>query len=114
MHELSIALNIVDVAAEEAAARDGRVTAVHLRLGVFSGVVKEALTAAWTLARENTPLAQAELVVEEIPLVVWCEACAAERTLVWEEGLCCPVCKGATPQVLRGREMEVFALEIES
>ena len=44
MHELSIALSILDLAAEEAGRRGGRVVAVHLKLGPLSGVVKEALT----------------------------------------------------------------------
>ena len=48
MHELSIAVNIAQVAAEEAQ-RLGqpRVTAVHVRVGEWSGVVKEALLFAW-------------------------------------------------------------------
>ena len=67
MHELSIALSILDFAAEEAERRGGRVVAVHLRLGPLSGVVKEALLSAYELAREGTPLAAAALVVEEVP-----------------------------------------------
>jgi hydrogenase nickel incorporation protein HypA/HybF len=56
MHELSIALSILDVATEEAARRSGRVLAVHLKLGPLAGVVKEALLSAYDLAREGTPL----------------------------------------------------------
>ena len=44
MHELSIALSIVELAHEEAERRGGvRINAVHLKLGSLSGVVKEAL-----------------------------------------------------------------------
>jgi hydrogenase nickel incorporation protein HypA/HybF len=114
MHELSIALGILDVAAEEAERRGGRVTAVHLRLGLLSGVVKEALRSAYELAREGTPLAGAELVVEEVPAVAYCPGCAAERVLAALPELCCPACGAPTPEVVRGRELEVFALEIES
>jgi hydrogenase nickel incorporation protein HypA/HybF len=114
MHELSIALGILDVAAEEAGRHAGRVVAVHLRLGPLSGVVKEALLSAYNLAREGTPLEQAELVVEEVPLVAWCPACAAAcpPASAWE--LRCPACGGPTPEVVSGRELEVAALEIES
>ncbi len=112
MHELSIALSILDVAAEEAERHGGRVVAVRLELGVLSGVVKEALTAAYALAREGTPLEGSELVVEEVPLAVWCPACAAERRLA-ELDLRCPACGGPTPEVVAGRELEVVALEIE-
>jgi Zn finger protein HypA/HybF involved in hydrogenase expression len=45
MHELSIALGIIDAACEEADRRGGaRVVAVHLRLGKMAGVVQECLS----------------------------------------------------------------------
>ncbi len=114
MHELSIALSILDLAAEEAERHGGRVAAVHLKLGPLSGVVKEALLSAYDLAREGTPCAQAELVVVEVPLAVFCPACAAERILASPQALCCPACGGPTPEVVSGRQLEVVALEIES
>jgi len=43
MHELSIAMGIVEAATEEAQKRGVQVSAVHLRLGALSGVVKDAL-----------------------------------------------------------------------
>jgi hydrogenase nickel incorporation protein HypA/HybF len=113
MHELSIAVSILDMAAEEAEARGVRVRAVHLRLGPLSGVVKDALLSAYDLAREGTPLARADLVVEEVPVVAYCPACAAERTPTSFPLLICPDCGGPTPEVMRGRELEVFALETE-
>jgi hydrogenase nickel incorporation protein HypA/HybF len=114
MHELSIALSILDLAAEEAERHGGRVAAVHLKLGPLSGVVKQALLSAYDLAREGTPLARAELVVAETVLTAWCPACAAQRTLASPQSLCCPDCGGPTPEVVGGRELEVVALEIES
>jgi hydrogenase nickel incorporation protein HypA/HybF len=113
MHELSIALSILDLAAEEGARRGGRVVAVHLKLGPLAGVVKDALLSAYDLAREGTPLAGAELLIEEVPVVARCPACAAERTLDFPH-FCCPTCGAPTPDVVTGRELEVVALEIES
>ena len=114
MHELSIALAIVDAAEEEAARHGGRVVAVHLKLGPLSGVAKEALASAYGLAREGSALADSELVVEEVPVTAYCPACAAERPVESFPELRCPACGGPTPQVVRGRELEVVALEIES
>jgi hydrogenase nickel incorporation protein HypA/HybF len=114
MHELSIALSIIDVAAEEAERRNGRVVAVHLKLGPLSGVVKEALVSAYGLAREHTPLEHSELIVEEVPIVAHCASCAAERTLASMQELCCPVCGAPATEIVSGRELEVVALEIES
>jgi hydrogenase nickel incorporation protein HypA/HybF len=114
MHELSVALGILDVAAGEAERHGGRVVAVRLKLGPLSGVVKEALVSAYDLAREGTPLSGAALVVEEVPLVAWCSACAANRSPPSVFEMCCPVCGTPTPEVVAGRELEVVALEIES
>ncbi|MGH7170887.1 MAG: hydrogenase maturation nickel metallochaperone HypA [Gemmataceae bacterium] len=114
MHELSIALSILDIAAEEADDRAVRVTAVHLKLGRLSGVVKEALLSAYELAREGTSLAQTELMIEEIPLVIHCSACAADQTPASLYEFRCPVCGALSPDIVRGRELEISALEIES
>lgn len=115
MHELSIALSIVDVAAEEAERQGGgRVVAVHLKLGPLSGVVKEALTSAFELAREGSPLADCELIVEEVAVAAYCPACAAERPVASVQQMTCPDCGTPMPEVVRGRELEVVALEIVS
>ena len=114
MHELSIALHLIDLAAEEAAQHDGRVVAVHLKLGPLAGVIKEALVSAYELAREGTPLAQAELAIEEVPLVAHCPACDLDRALPSVLDLRCPVCGGVTPEIVSGRELDIVALEIES
>ncbi len=57
MHELSIAMSIVDLAQEESERRGGvQIKAVHLRLGPLSGVVKDALLSSYEMACEDTPL----------------------------------------------------------
>jgi hydrogenase nickel incorporation protein HypA/HybF len=112
MHELSIALSIIEGAEEEAARHGGQVIAVHLRLGQLSGVVKDALLFAYGIACEATPLAGSRLLIEEAPVVVFCSQCAAERTLASIQTLCCPVCGALTPDVVQGRELELIALEL--
>jgi hydrogenase nickel incorporation protein HypA/HybF len=120
VHELSIACSIIELASEESERRGGvAVRAVHMRLGQLSGVVKSALLSAFELAREDSPLADARLVVEETPIVICCPACRIETTLDWPQGfesfpsLCCSRCGVPSSDVRRGRELEVTALEIE-
>ena len=43
-----------------------RVTALHLKLGSLSGVVKEALTFSYDIACQDTPLEGSQLVIEEV------------------------------------------------
>lgn len=113
MHELSIALSLVDMAREEAEKLGGRVCALHLRIGALSGVVPEALMASYEMACAATPLEGSRLVIEDVPVVVYCPQCDAERELSSVQFFCCAVCGTPTSQVERGRELELFALEIE-
>lgn len=114
MHELSIALSILDAAAEEAARHGaGRVRAVHLKLGLLSGVVKEALVSAFEMARADSPLAEAELRIEETPIRIRCPRCRADRPIVSVQEFVCADCGAASAEVTQGRELEVVALEIE-
>jgi hydrogenase nickel incorporation protein HypA/HybF len=66
MHELSIAMSIVEIAGEEAKRlRARRVNAVHVKVGALSGVVKDALEFAWQVATDNTPVAGSRLAIED-------------------------------------------------
>src|SRR5438552_4198388 len=115
MHELSVAMSILDIASNEGERQGGgRVAAIHLKLGPLSGVAKESLRSAYQLAREASALSAAELVIEDAPLVVACLGCRARRTLPSPQELRCPVCGTPTPDVIHGREMQLVALEIES
>jgi len=61
MHELSIALAIVDAAVEESERRGGvRVTKVHLKLGQLAGVAKSALLASYEMAAEQSSVCRLE------------------------------------------------------
>ena len=65
MHELSIALSLIEGVEQEARRCGGRVRVVHVRIGNMSGVVKEALAPAFEMACAGTELAGAELRVED-------------------------------------------------
>ena len=113
MHELSIALSLVDAACEEAARLgDVRVEALHLRLGPLSGVVRQALEFSFEVAAEGTPIAGAQLRIQEVPVTVLCPLCGIERQLASVQHFRCPVCATPTPEVVHGRELELVALEV--
>ncbi len=113
MHELSIALSMIEMATEESEKRGGaRVDALYLKLGKLSGVVKDALLFSWEVACQGTPLAGSRLVIEEIPVVVHCANCRADKTMDSINYFLCPVCNSPTPEVISGRELQVTALEI--
>jgi len=114
MHELSIAVSMVDMAVEESQRQGGvRVNAIHLKLGKLSGVETDALLFSYDVVCEGTQLEASRLIIEEIPIIVFCPECETETPPVATNNLCCPKCETPTPQIVRGREMEVTALEIE-
>ena len=113
MHELSIAMSIVDTALEEAQQRGVQVSAVHLRLGALSGVVKDALLFSYEMACQDTALQGSRLIVEDVPVVVFCPRCQERRTLKSVQSFACPECSAPTMNILQGKELEVFALEVE-
>jgi hydrogenase nickel incorporation protein HypA/HybF len=113
MHELSIAMSIIEGASQEAISRGGtRVHSVHLKLGPLSGVVKDALMFSYELACEGTFLEGSELVIEETPVVVYCPNCEMEKTLDSIQRFCCPACGTLTPEVVSGKQLELVAIEI--
>jgi hydrogenase nickel incorporation protein HypA/HybF len=115
MHELSIAMSIVEMAQEEAESHaDASILAVHLRLGKLSGVVKEALQSCYEMATFATRLEGSKLVIEEVPVEVFCPQCNVARPIDSIQWFCCPDCGTPTPTVLKGRELEVVALEMHA
>ncbi|HEY1499238.1 MAG TPA: hydrogenase maturation nickel metallochaperone HypA [Acidobacteriaceae bacterium] len=113
MHELSIAMSIVDLAQEEAELRRVQVDAVHLELGALSGVVKDALLFSYEIACGGTLLEGSRLIVREIPVEVYCPACQTPKILASIQWFCCPDCGTPTSEVLHGRELMITALELK-
>ena len=113
MHELSIAQRLVELVSDELIAEPAaRVRSVRLRLGPLSGVVAEALLFAYDAATGGTALQGSTLEIEPVTPAVFCAKCGKERELASIQRLCCPVCLTPTPDVVRGRELEVVSVEV--
>ena len=113
MHELSIALSILDVAAEEASRRNARPVAIHVKIGDLAGVIPEALTSAFEIARAGTELSHCRLVVEPVPVIIYCDHCGSEKPAESIQSLRCRDCGTPAERILAGRELELAALEID-
>jgi hydrogenase nickel incorporation protein HypA/HybF len=112
MHELSIAMSIVDMAQEEAEGRDVKIDAIHLELGLLSGVVAEALLFSYEMACSGTRLEGSRLVIKNVPIEVYCPACKGQKILSSMQWFCCPECGTPTAEVIHGRELVITALEV--
>jgi hydrogenase nickel incorporation protein HypA/HybF len=115
VHELSIALSIIEGAEEEILRQGGgRVCAVHIKLGPLSGVAKEALLFSYDLACQATALEGSRLVIEDVPVRIYCLACHAACDPVAPYRLQCSTCGAPASHVERGTELELVALELEA
>jgi hydrogenase nickel incorporation protein HypA/HybF len=113
MHELSIALSMIERIEEEAARHSGTVRAAQVKIGVLSGVDCDALSFAWEIAREGTDLAGVRLEIERVPLLARCPKCGATHTPEIQ-AIICPQCITPEQDILAGRELELTSLEIDS
>ncbi|MET9457858.1 hydrogenase maturation nickel metallochaperone HypA [Streptomyces canus] len=115
MHEMSVALAVVDQV-EEAATRAGDVTAVRsvrLQVGELAGVVPDALAFSFELACAGTLLEGAELITEAVPGRARCTPCAHEWAVGMPPRLTCPACGGTRTDLLAGRELQIVDVHWE-
>lgn len=113
MHELSIAMSMIEQIEEEAAKHTGKVRSAQIKIGVLSGVDADALQFAWEIARAGTGLESTVLEIERIPLLVRCPVCG--KTYSPEiQSLFCPDCVTPAQDILAGRELELATLEIDA
>jgi len=114
MHELSIALSIVDGVLDELQRRGAsQAYAVHLRLGPLCGVDKEVLLFSYGVASQDTPLASSRLLIEDVEVTVLCPNCSRERPTKSFPVLTCADCGALADRVIHGDELEITAMELD-
>jgi hydrogenase nickel incorporation protein HypA/HybF len=67
----------------------------------------------YEVACQDTPLLGSRLLIEEIPVTVFCPQCKAERVLESVQLFVCPECGTPAGEVRQGKELEIFALEVD-
>lgn len=115
MHELGIVSGILDVACKTAReAGASRVVSVTVRIGDMCETVPEAMNFAWEALREEDPLTlESEMVVERVHPRSACVQCGEEFD--HDRFHCrCPKCGSGQTMLLRGRELDIVSLEIET
>ena len=117
MHEMSIAQSLIGILQDEMAKNGVTIlTKVQVKYGALSGVVPEALAFAFEVLTKETDMADAELVLEEVPLKLRCSECAKEFVSE-ERGLIlipCPYCgEDIGHEVLEGKELYIERIVAE-
>jgi hydrogenase nickel incorporation protein HypA/HybF len=113
MHEMGIAMQIIEIATASIPRHSGkvRVEKVNLRIGKLAAVVPESLRFCFEIAIKDTPLDGARLIIEEKPVVARCKDCAAEWT-IQDAVFTCENCHSGSLEILSGRELDIESIEI--
>ena len=112
MHELSIAMSIVEIAREEVTkAGANHVTQIELDVGKLSGVELSSLEFVWDVAVRSTVLESAERKINHIPGIGKCLECAREFEMeqIFDA---CPECHQYFNDIIQGKELKVRSLTL--
>jgi hydrogenase nickel incorporation protein HypA/HybF len=112
VHEFALTESLVDIVLNLPELRPGfRVKQVVVRAGKLTAIVPEAMQTAFVVLSKDTPLEEAQLVIEQVPVKVCCLDC--QRSFELEEPVfVCPHCFRRRLDVLAGDELLVDSVEI--
>ncbi|MDO8897106.1 MAG: hydrogenase maturation nickel metallochaperone HypA [Bacteroidales bacterium] len=112
MHELSIAIQIVEIVEEEAAKVEAEsITRLELDIGLLSGVERDALEFAMEEAIRGSLLEKTQIVYNFIKAVMVCEECCNEFNTD-DYFNSCPYCNSLKTIFIKGKELNIKSIEI--
>ena len=105
MHELGVTFYVIrDVKKAALENSVSKIDFVTLEIGEVSGVIHEQLIDCWNWAKKRETVTEtADLKIETLPAVTFCEDCKKEYPTV-KYGKTCPYCKGGNTYLVRGDE----------
>jgi len=113
MHELSIAGELVRAIRVELRSHpNARVKSALVRVGVLRLIEPTTLERCFEAAIWDSPLAGAQLHVEQVKASARCRKCGVEFP-VEDQWFECPQCGETGSELVRGDELQLVSLEIE-
>ncbi|MFO8013657.1 MAG: hydrogenase maturation nickel metallochaperone HypA [Phycisphaerae bacterium] len=113
MHEISLARAIWRQVEAEMARHAGRLLALDLVVGAFSGADPESLEFALSLLARESDRPEAQVRIRTEPLAMTCQACGREFTPE-HFALVCPACGSTDAEPVRGTDVRLESLEVET
>lgn len=113
MHELGVVFYVIkDVAKVAAENNVHHVNSVTLEIGEVSGILHEYLIDCWNWARKKEPcLLTAELKIETIPAVTFCQSCTSNYETV-KYGKKCPNCGSDDTYLITGNQFMIKEITV--
>lgn len=113
MHEMGIAMEIIKIATASIPTdmQGAQVARVNLQVGRLSAIVPSSLHFCFDIAAKDTPLAGAELIIEEVPVEARCNDCD-HHWFIDTPVFVCEKCRSGSLDLLSGRELDIKSIEI--
>ena len=113
MHEMGIALQIIEIATASIPPNleDVRIETVNLKIGKLAAVVPDSLRFCFDVAVKDTLLEGAKLAIEELPVVAKCKDCHTQWTISGP-AFSCENCGSGSLEIISGRELDIESIEI--
>jgi len=113
MHETDMTKALILTIEDWLAEQPGHapVKTVYLTVGAFAGVEPASLQFAFQVQRQGTCVSEAELVIEDVPLVAFCHPCQQEYRPEIGLQYGCPQCRSPMEEIRSGRELKIDRLE---
>jgi hydrogenase nickel incorporation protein HypA/HybF len=106
MHELPVINKIVDICLQHAKKNDvKKIVAIELKVGTLSDLQPEWMQRYFDFVSKATIAAEAELVIEKMPLIYKCDECGQDfesDLSVQEPETACPNCNGTNCSIVSG------------
>lgn len=112
MHELSIVLEIVNIAKKEfLKSNNNKIDLIELEIGALSGVELRALEYAWEPAVKDTVLEYSNKKINFIEGEAKCNNCKNTFSLSTMYDTC-PLCDSFLKEIIKGKELRVKSIEV--
>jgi hydrogenase nickel incorporation protein HypA/HybF len=113
MHELSIAQNILDIAAEQLKDLEyNKIISIKVKIGELAAVDPSSLLFSFDIIKSETKFSDVNLEIDEIPLKCFCEDCKSESKIDHFLFIC-GNCESTNIKVISGEELTISEIEIE-
>ena len=113
MHELSIAMSIVEQVTEVVKQKNATsVTRIELDIGELSGLEWASFDFAWQPATRHSVLEHAERIVNRIPGIALCVECGHQypKHQAYDA---CPACQSYFHQLMSGKELRIKSIMVK-
>lgn len=113
MHEIGIMEQTLEIAIKNSQAQNAtKIKKITMDIGKISGVISEALEFAFDVVSNNTIAENADLIINDIPVICYCDFC--QKNFYPQEWFFeCPKCLQFSNNIIQGKEIKLVSVEID-